>query len=223
MAYYFPSSQSHALQYVHNLLQILTNKLSDFSAFDSERFVAQFLVDFAEAIKAVEDINDDESVRNEQINKTELIEHIMAQARRQFQGLKYFVEKTFPNDVNTWNKFGFEEYNKIRVNAVKMIPFLLKVYKIADENRLALNLQDCTNNYINTFDNLYKDLVNAVAEQNISKNDRLIITQKRREALDNLFDKFVTPTREVAKLIYADNPAMYMQFLLPKRSSTTVK
>lgn len=222
MAYYFPSSQSHAIQYTRTLVQILTNYLSDFNGFDSQRFIAQFVADFSVAITAAENVQDDETVVDQQSIKTQVVEDIMVQARKQFQELKYFIQKTFPNNANIWNKFGFDDYNEVRANAVKMIPFLLKVYKIADENRPALNLQGCANTRIDAFNLLYKDLANAVTDQDLSKNDRPIITQSRHIALDNLFDNFVTPTREVGKLIYADNPAMYMQFLLPKRSSAAV-
>jgi hypothetical protein len=219
MAYYFPSSQSHAIQYARTLLQILSNHLSDFSNFDAQRFIAQFVTDFSVAITAAENIQDDETIIDQQSIKTQAVEDIMVQARKEFQQLKYFVQKTFPNNVNIFHKFGFNEYNEIRANTVKMIPFLFKVYKIADENRSALNMQGCTNNRIDSFDLLYQNLANAIIEQDLSKNDRLILTQSRHIALDNLFDNFVTPIREVGKLIYADNPAMYMQFLLPKRSS----
>ena len=126
MAYYFPSSQSHAIQYTRTLVQILTNHLSDFNGFDSQRFIAQFVADFSATITAAENVQDDETVVDQQSIKTQVVEDIMVQARKEFQELKYFVQKTFPNNANLWNKFGFDDYNDVRANAVKMIPFLLK-------------------------------------------------------------------------------------------------
>jgi hypothetical protein len=219
MPYYFPSSQSHALQYSRTLLQVLIQNLSAFSAFDSQRFTAQFTTDFAAAILVAENIQDDETVLDQQSIKTQEVEDIMIEARRQFQELKYFVQKTFPNNTNLWNKFGFDDYNDVRSSAVKMIPFLLKVYKLADEHRISLNVQGCTSVRIDDFLLLYKQLADAVTDQDITKNDRPVITQARKKALDELFDNYVTPTRDVGKLIYMTNYAMYIQFLLPKRQS----
>lgn len=223
MAYYFPSSQAHGLQYARTLVQVLSNNLLDFSNFDSQRFTAQFIVDFASAIMAAENIQDDETTIDQQSIKTEAVENVMIQARKQFQELKYFVQKAFPNNINIWSKFGFDDYNEIRANAIKMIPFLLKVYKIANENRITLNVQGCLDSRIDAFDTLYRDLANAVTDQELSKNDRTLITQTRHDALDYLFDNFVTPTREVGKLIYVENNAMQALFLLPKRSSSTTQ
>ncbi|MFN0200015.1 MAG: hypothetical protein ACKVTZ_00760 [Bacteroidia bacterium] len=219
MAYYFPASQSHALQYARTLVQIVTQKLLAFSTFDVQRFTAQFLTDFSLAINEAENVQDDETVLDQQSIKTQEVEDMMVQARKQFQELKYFVQKTFPNNANVWNKFGFDDYNDVRANAVKMIPFLLKVYKVADENRAALNVQGCPDARIDAFNTAYQALIHVVTEQDLSKNDRPVITQARRKALDFLFDNFVTPVREVGKLIYAEDAAMYAQFLLPKRNS----
>lgn len=222
MAYYFPASQSHALQYSRTLVQVLSQKLSDFSAFDSQRFVAQFLTDFSLSINTAENVQDDETVLDQQSIKTQAVEDVMVQARKQFQELKYFVQKTFPTNENIWGKFGFDDYNDVRANAIKMIPFLLKVYKVADENRAALNIQGCQNPRIDSFNNLYQTLIHAVTEQDLTKNDRPVITQTRRKALDLLFDNFVTPVREVGKLVFVDDAAMYAQFLLPKRNSNLI-
>ena len=218
MSYYFPSSQSHALQYSHTLLQVLTKKLSDFSTFDSQLFTAQFLTDFSNAITNAENIQDDKTFIDQQSVKTQAVKDIMVQARKQFQVLKFFVQKTFPNNANLWDKFGLDDYNDVRANAVKMIPFLLKVYKIADKQRVVLNVQGCTNVEIDAFNTLYQDLIDAVTEQDLIKHKRLIITQARCKAFDLLFDNFVTPVRAVGKLIFVEDEAMYAQFLLPKRN-----
>lgn len=223
MAYYFPSSQAHGLQYARTLVQVLSNNLLDFSNFDAQRFTAQFVVDFASAITAAENVQDDETTVDQQSIKTQAVENVMVQARKQFQELKYFVQKAFPNNANMWSKFGFDDYNDIRANAIKMIPFLLKVYKIANENRTTLNVQGCLDSRIDAFETLYRDLANAVTDQELSKNDRTLITQTRHDALDILFDNFVTPTREVGKLIYAENSAMQALFLLSRRSSSTTQ
>lgn len=221
MPYYFPGSQAEALQYCRTILQTLTVHFGEFSTFDAQRFVPTFLTDFAAAIQVVEDIDDDETVLDSQSLKTEAVETIMVQVRKQFQELKYFVQKAFPSQLNQWSKFGFDDYSEVRDNAIKMIPFLLKVYKLSDANRTTLMAQGATAQRIDDFHTAYQNLVNAVTEQDMAKNERSVVTQARLTAFNHLFDKYLTPTREVAKFIYVENEAMYSQFLLPKRSSNT--
>lgn len=221
MGYYFSGSQAEALQYCRTILQTLTINFVEFANFDAQRFVPFFLTGFAKAIEAVENIQDDETVVDQQSIKTQVVETTMVQARKQFQELKYFVQKAFPNQPNQWSKFGFDDYSEVRDNPVKMIPFLLKVYKLSDANRSALVAQGATDQRIDDFQTTYQSLVNAVTEQDMAKNERGVVTQMRITALDALFDEYLTPTREVAKFVYAENAAMYSQFLLPRRSSSS--
>lgn len=219
MAYYFPSSQPHALQYSRTLLQFVTKNLSTFANFDSQRFVAQFLIDFELAIEAAENVQDDEVFLAQQSIKTQAVKDIMAQARKQFQILKHFVQIAFPDDENVWEQFGLKEYSEVRTSAIKMIPFLYKIHQVASENRVALNKYNYLDVQIDAFNDLHQNLVFALNERDFLEKDRTVITKSRRKTLDFLFDNFVTPVREVGKLIFVEDEELYAYFLFPKRKN----
>ena len=93
---------------------------ADFINFDADfadPFAAGWLTDISDA----EAIPQDEVLDDQLTQLTKTVEEEMTNCRNKFQDSKYFIEKTFPDNIPVWNEFGYNNYDDTRMVSISSI------------------------------------------------------------------------------------------------------
>lgn len=211
-------SQAEFLMWSNIICSLVQDNLSTFAAFDSERFTLSYVSNFRQSLDIAYDTLDDETVEDQQMQRTSAVGQIMKEASKTYQEFKYFVEKAFQKNEARMRELGSDDYHEASKNVNKMIIFLLKTYKVGMTYTNELNAVGCDTFRIEKLKALHHSLLDTVITQERFKGGRTVETQTRTERYDNVYE-FVRGTCRAAKFIFSDNLAMYKQFLIPTKSS----
>ena len=198
------------VQTMHDLFVV---DVADFTAFDAGLDVAfaadlQTKITDALALKDDEQWGDDIAVITQQVREKE------DECRDHFQDLKYFVIEAFPDDIAMKNKLGFDDYDDASRSTEMLAKFMKQVLLAATAQSVALIAKGYTQLKIDAFGTLSDELWTVEHDQEQLKKDRLVATQDRIFALNDIWT-IARRISRASKRIYKDNPAKYHQYLLP--------
>lgn len=199
---------------------------ADFVAFDSDTFAdpaapaLPFATVWLNAINAAETFIGDDAVIDQQVQKREAVEAALKLCRNHFQDAKYFIEKTFPDNIPVWNEFGYNDYEKSRQSQPLMVQFMKVFFKIATKYKLKLIAKGYPQTEITKINTLKTQLNNADISQETFKGDRGVLTQDRIKLLNAVW-KITKLTGKAGKQIFQNNFAKYVHYLLPPDEQPT--
>jgi hypothetical protein len=192
----------------------LAQDIGAFSAFDGQRFAAQYLADFDATYTAARDMPSDETILDQQTIYTATIEEKMEAARKLYRNTKYFIKKAFENKPSIMNEFGANNYDDSRKSVPDMVLFLGNLNYTLNKYAAQMTTAGYNMAQANDIVTLRNELETAKYEQASFQSERKRYTQERIEKLNALY-QFITETCEAGKLIYEDDMAMYAKYVLP--------
>ena len=188
---------------------------ADFFGFDPVRFPALFKDDWRASITASYAVESDEARDDVQEVLTDRVLALMADGRRMYIDLKYWVNRAFPNDRGIRNYFGIDTYSDVSQSQQGMIVQLSEMHRGATHATYGplLLAAGYTAAKVTALGTLLNDLVNENATQDNFIGDSPVATTAR-EAQYNSTYAFDQAVNEASKVIYYGNPVMLNRFTL---------
>ncbi len=191
---------------------------TDFIAFD-EDFKDPFADDWQTAIDAAETILQDETLTDQLTQLTNEVEKQMRNCRDKFQDSKYFIEKTFPDNVPVWNEFGYNNYDDARRYQIKMIQFMKNFSLVATKYKTQLIAKGYLQTKIDEIETLRTALDTANQNQELFKGNQPVSTQERINVYNDLW-AIMVKVCTAGKRIFKNDFAKLQRYLLPPGEET---
>jgi hypothetical protein len=191
---------------------------TDFVAFDPD-FADPFAANFEIDIDAAEATDDDETVTDQQQQLTNVVLDEMQKCRDKFQDAKIFIAKTFPDNKEVQNEFGFNDYTQAQKGQSSFIKFMFKFHKVATKYKVALIAKNYTQLMIDEILTFHDTLKDADVAQDLFIKNRPVKTRDRILKMNKAW-KGETTICAAGKRIYKDDFAKYQRYLLPPGEET---
>jgi len=215
----FTISDGRLMEHGTSVASFLPEDLADFSAFDST--FAQTSVDnLNQSIEDVREVKSDDVVVDEQTQYTDAVLAKMEQSNEAYTTVAFFVRKVFDGDASVQNQFGMNDIGEARGNQLKMIQFMGSLAKTAARYKDQLVEGGINPEVIDTLPQLSRELEDANNRQEMFKKERGSITQQRVERLNKLYH-MLRYVSNIARIIYADNPAQLNKYIMPTPRTST--
>ena len=212
-------TQGVLLRESRTVLGFFKTDQAKFGSFD-KAFLTPFDTVWLASIVAGENEPDDDSVVVDQKLETEEVESEMEACRACFQGIKYFIEKAFPNQPTIWQKFGTTHYDLARKNHDKMFRLMTNLSAAAIYYKDELIAAGYTQIKIDAIQVLRDALNEALTNQQTLIDGRAEATAHRITILNEVWD-YRTAVAKAAKEIFEEKTAKYIQYLLPGEDQVT--
>jgi hypothetical protein len=209
----YNTSDSQMLEFARVVHANYVADLADFTAFDAD-FDAPVGATLLTAIDAAEDFSSDGQLIDIVAQATLDVEAKMKECRDFFQGMKYFIEKAFPNKPGTWNEFGYNDYQSSRQVQARMIQFMIDLHETATKYATPLQNANMAGAQIAMISTLATQLQTLNTAQEKAKGERSTGTNDRVLLLNDCWAK-VQSIRNVAKACYVNNWGKWQLYLLP--------
>lgn len=209
----FGASDAQMLEFARLVHTHHTTDLADFTAFDPD-FDAPWAASFLTAIEDAENFSSDNQLIDVVAQLTLDVEAKMNECRQLFQGMKFFIEKAFPNKPGTWNEFGYNDYQRSRQVQSRMIQFMLDLHESATKYSVQLNAANFDAPKIAEIQTLAQELQTLNTQQEAAKGGRSTASNDRVILLNHAWTMAQT-VRKAAKIIYMNNWGKWQLYLLP--------
>ena len=200
-------------EFAKDMRNLFSDDLAIFTAFYAA-FNAAFLTDWSAKIDLADVEDTDETVVDVLGQYTAEVETAMKKCRLYYNEVKFFVIRVFPDKIDTQNEFGFDNYDGARKSQPKMIEFMRGLHNAAVKYTAELTAEDFGIARINIIKDLADQLDQANQAQNKFKDGRPVLTTARVTLYNEIWD-IVTLVARAAKVIFAENPPKFNQYLLP--------
>ncbi len=194
----------------------LTKYLPEFTDFDST-IDEEKLIELRELIAQARAILSDNVIVDNQAEKTEIVINLMEQCRKQYRKLSYFIKTAFPNSPATRNKFGENDYSKVRKTQSKMISFMEDLAATAVKYSAELITAGAKQEYIDKTVQLSEQLSQVNKDQEMYIDIRPMMTEERIIIFNKIWE-ILQKLSKAAKIMYEDQIAKMKLFLIPQRS-----
>lgn len=197
----------------------LEDDLADFSAFDST--IDRGFIDTLQGdLEGVREIKKDDVMVDELTQLTDEVYRKMAACNKGYKTVAYFVRYTFDGDKSIQNEFGLNDIKEARNNQPKMLFFMDSLAKTAAKYKDELVKGGMNPDTIDALPQLGEELHEANQIQEKFKDEREELTQERVQRVNALYDPLARIS-DIAKIIYADDPAKLNKYLMPTPDSST--
>lgn len=187
--------------------------VADFTAFDAD-FDAATGAALLAAIDAAQQHGSDTQHTGMLGQATQDAEDKMNECRRYFQGMKYFIERAFPDKPGTWAEFGYNDYLSSRSVRYLMIQFMIELHAVAVKYAAELAGVHFDAAQIAQIQTLANELQALHTQQEQEKGARSTATGDRTALLNECWRQ-VQRIRKLAMVMYADNWGLWQLYLLP--------
>ena len=194
----------------------LTENLVDFTNFDTTLDESK-LTELRDLLTEARAILSDNIIIDNQAEKTEIVINLMEQCRKQYGKLSYFIKKAFPESPATRNKFGENDYSKVRKTQSKMIFFMEDLAATAVKYSAELISAGAKQEYIDRTVQLSEELTQANKGQEMYMDTRPMLTEERIIIFNKIWG-ILQQLSKAAKIIYEGQIAKMKLFLIPQRS-----
>ncbi len=189
---------------------------ADFMNKDPQTFTANYGTDFQTKIDLAAASGTDETQLDEQVGETLDVSVKMKEAKEHFQEtMKYWIEKTFPNDKAKWNEFGFNDYDEASRSHAQMIIFYNTFKTMMTTDGAALVARGCKQTDVDKAATLEAELRAEKTEQQIEIKQRKSITQARIIKYNSVWD-VMQEINKGSKATYPDDHAKQSQYFMPE-------
>lgn len=209
----FSGSDSQMLEFARVIHTHFTTDIADFTAFDAD-LDATYAGNFLTAIDNAENFSSDYQLIDALAQLSLDVEAEMTKCRKLYQGMKYFIEKAFPNRPGTWNEFGYNDYDRARKKQSEMIQFMLDLHESATKYATELDSAGFDASKVAEIQTYAQALQNANLAQEQAKGSRANLSEARIILLNSAWG-MLQNIRKAAKVIYMDNWGKWQLYLLP--------
>jgi len=209
----YSTSDMNLTLFAYLLLEILTEKLSDFTNFRSS-FNAQFVADFKQEIDVAFHTISDKQKRKEIAVVTGSVLNVMEDCRKQYKVVMNSASEVFEGMPGILDEFGKSTYSSVRYQHEKMFYFMENLYKVSKKYETELLGTGLSQAKIDHSQTLANALQEAVGNQNTGFGSRTSTTTHRIIRMNTLY-KTVMSIRKAGALIYDKDYAMIKKLSLP--------
>ncbi|MGM0531817.1 MAG: hypothetical protein ACQER7_10735 [Bacteroidota bacterium] len=215
------SSLPDARLYEHGtkVTRSLEEDIEDFSTFDST-IDEKFINSLQGTLDGVRDIKKDDVMVDEQAQHTDEVNRKMAACNKGYKTVAYFVRYVFDDDESIQNEFGLNDIKGARNNQSQMIFFMTSLAKTAAKYKDQLIKGGMNPDTIDALPRLAQELDEANQKQEQFKDERGKLTQERIQRVNALYDPLARIS-DIARIIYADDPAQLNKYQMPTPDSST--
>lgn len=201
------------LQSAKVMLSLFEDDQAEFAAFDAD-FGTPYETTWKQAIEDCGPHLNDETIRDQLQQCTEIVKAAMKACREKYTDLKFFVRKAFPDDPAALQVFGFHTFRQESRKQLALIQLMNVVHSEAEDRAVALNAAGFSNADIAEIDTLNQALIAANTAQEAFKGARGTKTEDRKLAYNALW-KIMQTVNRASRSIYRNNPAKKKQYQLP--------
>ncbi len=218
---YRKSPLSDAVLHEHGskVVVSLDEDIDDFTAFDST-IDRGFISTTQGALDEVRNVKKDEVMVDELSQHTNEVNRKMAACNKGYKTVAYFARYVFDGDAGIHKEFGLDDIKGARNNQPKMIFFMDSLAKTAAKYKDQLVEGGMNPDTIDALPKLAEELHEANQRQEQFKDERAELTQERIKRANILYDP-LKRISDIAKIIYADDPAKLNKYLMPTPDSST--
>ena len=192
----------------------LEENKGNFSAFDGHYFTTDFVAAFKQSLQTAYETLKNKTAESVQMQYTQKVAALMSESRTAYHKCKHFLTIFFKqNPIYTENGLS-KSYQAAVKSTDKMLIFLLNIYEIGEKHKDNLAVIGYTINDLEELKALHNSLLEAIVAQKIARQNKIAATHQRTEAYNKVYE-FVHKTCRAAKLIFANNSALYKEFLIP--------
>jgi len=215
----FNITDGKLLEHGNSVASFLPEDLDDFKAFDST-FGQHFIDQLKAGIEDVNQTKSDDVAIDEQTELTDQVRESMEKCNESFKTIAFFARKAFDGNDSIQNQLGFNDIQEARSNQLKMIEFMGSLAKTAAKYKDQLTEAGINPEVIDSLPEFHKELTNANNEQEMYKKERPSLTQERVDRLNKVYDMLLYVSN-IARIIYADNPAQLNKYKMPTPRTST--
>ena len=215
----FNTTDGRLIEHGNSVVSFLPEDLKDFKAFDST-FGQPFVDQLKAGIDAVNQIKSDDVAVDEQTQLTDQVRESMEKCNKAFKTIAFFARKAFNGNESIQNQLGFNDIAEARSSQLKMIDFMGSLAKTATKYKDQLIEAGMNPRVIDSLPELHQELTEANNEQEMYKKERPSLTYERVERLNKVYDMLLYVS-DIAKIIYADNPARLNRYKMPTPRTST--
>ena len=210
----FTITDAKLLEHGSVVVKSLEDDLEDFSSFDST-INRRFIDKLQEAIDAGYQIYSDRVIKYQLAQLTDEVNLKMDACKNAYETVTYFVKKVFKDNPSVQDQFGLND-SRPGNNHLEMIIFMGSLAKTAAIYKDPLVKGGINPDIIDTLPKMQEELYEAKNRQEMFKKERGKITYERVKRMNALYD-MLKGISDIARLIYADNPAKLNKYLMPTR------
>jgi len=215
----FNITDGRLIEHGNSVVSFLPDDLEKFKAFDNT-FGHPFIDQLKAGIDAVNQIKSDDVAIDEQTQLTDRVRESMEKCNEAFKTLAFFARKALDGNESIQNQLGFNDIAEARGNQRKMIEFMGSLAKTAAKYKDQLTEAGMNPQVIDSLPELHQELTEANNEQEMYKKERPSLTYERVERLNKVYDMLLYVS-DMAKIIYADNPAQLNKYKMPTPRTST--
>ena len=213
----YAMSDASMLEIAYYIYTCLTHDLADFTAF-AAKFDQVFADAFLAAIQEAQNAPQDNQIIDILAQKTEAVNMALEDCRKLIKKMRFFLEDAFKDNKPILNEFGYNDYAGARASQTEMQRYMSVLITASDKYKVELNAAGFDQAQIDKIQTTFDKLVTANNDQEYYKGERQAITQQRIEKMNACWE-IVLNVCKAGKIIYADNPAKYKQYLLYENQS----
>lgn len=195
---------------------------ADFFGFDPDTFGPTFKTLWGESITASYAIESDEARDDRQRVMTDRVNSLMADGRRMYIDLRYWVNKAFPADQGIRDYFGLDTYSQLSNSQAGMLVQLSDMHRGATHATYGpvLLAAGYTAGKVAALGTLITDLRDENADQDNFIDDSPVATAARETQYNHTWG-YMQKVNEASKVAYYGNVKMLNRFTLPATGNTT--
>jgi hypothetical protein len=186
--------------------------LLSLTAFDKQ-INAAYITSIEDAITRALSFPLDDAVIDQQAAKGVVVTEKMKLGEEHFQDIKYFVDKAFPGNSNVKKEFGYNDYSEAKKKPATFVAFLRQLSTTVNFYGDPLKDAGMDESMLLVSAKRADELETASAAHEVSKKGRLLITQDRTIAYNELYGK-IKLLCSAGKRVFKTNYARYRRYIL---------
>lgn len=212
--YYY--SNDVLLQYASNQISYLQTDLPAFEAFDPDLGSAK-LDAMADLVQWALDEGGDELNVSKLGSTTQVMLEALANSRKVYHQLRYWVLKTFPAHKAVQRQFGIGRFTKVADSQEAMITFMATLTQSVAEYNAQLQAAGAPLPLLDSIGTLAAALKEANDAQEAKKGNRQVDTEERTNKLNELH-QHTKDYNTAAEFVFMDEPAKRDLYRPPSNS-----
>ena len=161
----------------------------------------------------------DDAVIDQQAAKGIVVGEKMKLGEEHFQDIKYFAEKAFPTNTAIKKEFGYNDYSEAKKKPATFVAFLRQLSTTVNFYETPLKAAGMDEAMLLVSDKRADELEKASKEHEMSKKGRLLITQDRTIAYNEVYAK-IKLLCSAGKRVFKTNYARYRRYILYENHQT---
>ena len=210
-------SDAIMLEKAYYIYTCLMHDLGDFTAF-AIKFNQLFVDAFLLAIQDAQNAPQDNQIIDILAQKTEAVNTAVQDCRDLIGKMRFFLEDAFQDNKPVLNEFGYNDYAGARASQTEMQRYMSVLITASAKYSAELIAAGFDQLAIDKIQSTFNKLVTANNDQEYYKGERQAITQQRIEKMNACWE-IVLNVCKAGKIIYADNPAKYNQYVIYETQS----